>query len=276
MVDHVHFSVPGQVLLARVILDGIADQLADRGMRIDLDLLRSDGEYRRKLGDVPAERVMLYRKMGDMFGEAPMDRYNGHNARYLQQLTAMELQRLTPAEQRGIRAWTQQGQQAPLALTVADQLFEERDFRRAQQYYHAARLEAPFTRRGDLWATVQWAWSIKMQEKSFTSEQRKAMRSALERAAFLAHDPAIDPAFIDFVKGQLHHLLAEHDPALIYLERAFLAADFRRKYVMSIFHALAAELVRARRLDDAQRYARMAGEEHDRTQYFLRLVDALR
>jgi len=158
---------------------------------------------------------------------------------------------------------------------VADQLFEERDFLRAQQYYHAARLEAPFTRRGDLWATVQWAWSIKMQEKSFTAEQRDVVRSALERVAFLAHDPAIQPVFIDFVKGQLHHLLGEHDPALTHLERAFLDDDFRRKYVTSLFHALAAELVRANRLDDARRYARIAGEENDRTQYFLQFVNEL-
>ena len=158
---------------------------------------------------------------------------------------------------------------------MADQLFEERDFYRAQRYYHAARLEAPFTRRGDLWAAVQWAWSIKMQERPFTSEQRKAMRSALERAAFLAHDPAIEPAFIDFVQGQLHHLLEEHDPALSHLERAFLNVDFRRKYVMSLFYALATELVRAGRLDDARRYARVAGEVNDRTPFFLQLVEEL-
>ena len=102
------------------------------------------------------------------------------------------------------------------------------------------------------------------------------MRSVLERAAFLARDPAIEPAFIDFVKGQLHHLLAEHDPALTHLERAFLDTDFRRKYAMSLFQALAVELVRVGRLDDARRYAGMAGEETDRPQYFLRLVDALR
>ena len=203
-----------------------------------------------------------------------MDRYNGHNVRYLQQLTAMEWQRLTPAEQRGIRAWTQQGQE-PLALTVADQLFEERDFSRAKRYYHAARLEAPFTRRGDLWATVQWGWSIKMQEKPFAAEEREILRSTLERAAFLAHDPAIETAFIDFVQGQLHHLLEEHDPALSHLERAFLHVDFRRKYVMSLFYPLATELVRAGRLDDARSYARVAGEVNDRTPCFLQFVEEL-
>jgi len=270
MVDHVHFSVAGQALLARVLLGSISGLL-----QADLDLLRSDDEYRSRLGDVPAERAVLYRKMVELLSEAPMDRYNGHNARYLQQLAAMEWQRLTPAEQRGIRSWGEQGQQVPLALAVADQLFEVSDFRRAEQYYHAARLEAPFTRRGDLWATVQWAWSIK-QQQPFSPKQRQALESALERAAFLAHDPAIEPAFIDFVQGQFYHLLEERDLALVRLERAFLDGDFRRTYAMSLFHALAAELVWAERLDDARRYAQMAGETNGRTPYFLQLVEAQR
>ena len=273
-VDHVHFSVPGQALLARVILGSIGELAPDRGPEIDLDLVRNDEDYQRLLGDVPAERVLLQQKMASMLREKPMDRYNAHNARYLQQLMAMQWQRLVPAEQRGIKAWTQQNKQASLALTVADQLFEQRDFVRAQQYYHAARLEAPFTRRGDLWATVQWAWSIKMQGQLFTDGQREAMRSTLERADFLAHDPAIESPFIDFIKGQLYHLLGEHEPALAHLERAFLDSDFRRKYVMSLFHALAAELVRAGRLHDAQGYAHMAGEGNGRSAYFLQLVEA--
>jgi hypothetical protein len=273
-VDHVHFSVPGQALLARVILGSLGELASNTRPQLDLTLLRKDDEYRRQLGDVPAERVILHRKMADMLREKPMDLYNAHNARYLQQLTAMEWQRLVPAEQSGIKAWTQQDKQISLALTVADQLFEQRDFGRAQQYYHAARLETPFTRRGDLWATVQWAWSIKMQGRPFTDVQREAMQSTLERADFLAQDPAIEPPFIDFTKGHLHHLLGEHGPALVHLERAFLDSDFRRKYAMSLFHALAAELLRAGRLQDAQRYAHMAGEGNGRGEYFLQLVEA--
>ena len=269
MVDHVHFSVPGQILLAREILKGIA-QLED-GPRPDLDLVRDGGDYRLHLGDLPAERAMLYRKMGDMLGQVPMDRYNGHNARYLLQLAAMEWQRLRPAAQRGIQAWDGR---APLVLAVADRLFAEGDFRGAQQYYHAARLEAPFTRRGDLWSTVQWAWSIKMQEHAYTPEQRKVLRKTLDRADYLAYDPAIKPAFIDFAKGQLHHLLGDHDPALVHLERAFLNVDFRRKYAISLFRPLAAELVRAGRQGEGQRYATMVGEETGRPLVFRRLLDA--
>jgi hypothetical protein len=100
------------------------------------------------------------------------------------------------------------------------------------------------------------------------------MQSVLERASFLAHDTAIDPYFIDYIKGQLHHLLDERDLALVHLERAFLDRDFRRKYLLSLFHALAAELVSAGRLDDARRYALMAGEESNRPQYFLQMLEA--
>lgn len=269
MVDHVHFAVPGQVLLAREILKGIAQ--LDAGPRPDLDRVRDEGAYRLHLGDLPAERAMLYRKMGAMLSQAPMDRYNGHNARYLQQLAAMEWQRLTPAAQRGIQAWDGK---APLVLAVADRLFAAGDFRRAQQYYRAARLEAPFTRRGDLWSTVQWAWSIKMQEQAYTAEQRKVLRTTLDRVDYLAYDPAIKPAFIDFVKGQLHHLLEEYEPALVYLERAFLNVEFRRKYAISLFRPLAAELARVDRQDDALRYAAMVGEETGRPLDFRRLLDA--
>ena len=208
MVDHVHFSVAGQALLARTVLHSVAG-LQD----IDLGLLRSEEAYRRDLGDLPVERVVAYNKMGAMLAQAPLHQYNGHNARYLKQLAAMEGQRLSLGERRGVEQWIEQGfdlssaegRQEPLVLAVADQLFTERDFARAQVHYAAARREVPFTRRG-LWAAVQWGWCIKMQGMALTDEQRDEVRAALKQAGFLAHDPAMGAAFIDFVKGQLYHL----------------------------------------------------------------------
>ena len=97
MVDHVHFSVAGQALLARTVLHSIA-ALQD----IDLGLLRSAEAYRRDLGDLPVERVVAYNKMGAMLAQAPLHQYNGHNARYLKQLAAMEGQRLSLGERRGV------------------------------------------------------------------------------------------------------------------------------------------------------------------------------
>ena len=114
-----------------------------------------------------------------------------------------------------------------------------------------------------------------MQDKSLTEEQREVMRSSLERSAFLAQDPAADPAFIDYVQGQLHHLLGQGDLALVHLELAFLNEDFRRIYATSLFHALAAELVQARRLEDARRYAQLVGEENGRAQHYLNVVEGM-
>ncbi len=267
MVDHVHFSVAGQALLARTVLHSVAG-LQD----IDLGLLRSAEAYRRDLGDLPVERVVVYNKMGAMLAQAPLHQYNGHNARYLKQLAAMEGQRLSLGERRGVEQWMEQGRQGPLVLAVADQLFIERDFARAQVHYAAALREVPFTQRG-LWAAVQWGWCIKMQGMVLSDEQRDELRVALKQAGFLAHDPAVGTSFVDFVKGQLYHLLAEHDPALLHLERAFLAEDFRRRYALSLFQALAVELVWAGRVEDAREYARLVGEEVGQEAHFLRIVE---
>ena len=267
MVDHVHCSVAGQALLARTVLHSIAALEA-----IDLGLLRSAEAYRRDLGDLPVERVVAYNKMGAMLAQAPLHQYNGHNARYLKQLAAMEGQRLSPGERRGVEQWIEQGRQGPLVLAVADRLFTERDFARAQVHYAAALREVPFTRRG-LWAAVQWGWCVEMQGMALTNEQRDEVRVALKQAGFLAHDPAVGAAFIDFVKGQLYHLLAERDPALLHLERAFLAEDFRRRYALSLFQALAAELVWAGRVEEAREYARLVGGEVGQEAHFLRIVE---
>ena len=267
MVDHVHFSVAGQALLARTVLHSVAG-LQD----IDLGLLRSAEAYRRDLGDLPVERVVVYNKMGAMLAQAPLHQYNGHNARYLKQLAAMEGQRLSLGERRGIEQWMEQGRQGPLVLAVADQLFTERDFARAQVHYAAARREVPFTRRG-LWAAVQWGWCIKMQGMMLTDGQRDEVGVALKQAGFLAHDPAVGASFVDFVKGQLYHLLAERDPALLHLERAFGDEDFRRRYALSLFQALAFELVWAGRVEDAREYARLVGREVGQEAHFLRIVE---
>ena len=270
MVDHVHFSVAGQALLARTVLHSVAELET-----IDLGLLRNAEAYRRDLGDLPVERVVAYNKMGAMLAQAPLHQYNGHNALYLKQLAAIEGQRLSLGERRGVEQWIEQGRQGPLVLAVADQLFTARDFARAQVHYAAALREVPFTRRG-LWAAVQWGWCIKMQGMVLTDGQREEVRAALKQAGFLAHDPAVGASFVNFIKGQLYHLLAEHDPALLHLERAFLDEDFRRRYALSLFQALAVELVWAGRVEDAREYARLVGGEVGQEAHFLRIVEGQR
>ena len=190
-------------------------------------------------------------------------------------MAAMEGQRLSLGERRGVEQWIKQGRQGPLVLAVADQLFTARDFARAQVYYAAALREVPFTRRG-LWAAVQWGWCVEMQGMVLTDEQRDEVRAALKQAGFLAHDPAVGASFIDFIKGQLYHLLVEHDPALLHLERAFLDEDFRRRYALSLFQALAAELVWTGRVEDAREYAHLVGGEVGQEAHFLRIVEGQR
>ena len=112
-----------------------------------------------------------------------------------------------------------------------------------------------------------------MQGMALTDGQRDEVGVALKQAGFLAHDPAVGVAFVDFVKGQLYHLLGERDPALLHLERAFLAEDFRRRYALSLFQALAFELVWAGRVEDAREYARLVGGEVGQEGRFLRIVE---
>jgi tetratricopeptide (TPR) repeat protein len=113
-----------------------------------------------------------------------------------------------------------------------------------------------------------------MQGMALTNEQRDEVRAALKQAGFLAHDPAVGASFIDFVKGQLYHLLEERDLALLHLERAFGDEDFRRRYALSLFQALAAELVWAGRVEEAREYARLVGGEVGQETHFLRIVEA--
>ena len=75
MVDHVHFSTAGQILLARLILGSISDLMLSAEQQIALEQLDDDGDYRQRLGDVPVESVALHRKMAAMLTQEPMKQY---------------------------------------------------------------------------------------------------------------------------------------------------------------------------------------------------------
>ena len=60
---------------------------------------------------------------------------------------------------------------------------------------------------------------------------------------------------------------------MLHLERAFLVKDFRRRYALSLFQALAVELVWAGRVEDAREYARLVGGEVGQAAHFLRMVE---
>lgn len=273
MADHVHPSVRGQYLLARALVAALVQRLpADS---LELARLRDESGYRRLLGDLPVEQVRVDQAMAKLLAEKPMDRYNGYNARLFAQRAAAGWQSLAEAERTGARKWDGRQDEIPLVLEVADQFFAARDFVRARQHYAAARLEAPFTPRGDLWAAVQWAWSTRLLGEPLTPAEQEELREALARVDFVALAPEIDAAFVDFVRGELHHFLGDHRDALVHLERAFGAVEFRRRFAFSLFPGLAAELIHAGRLEEARQQARLLSAEVGGNPYFPQLVERL-
>ena len=273
MADHVHPSVRGQYLLASAVVAALEQRWPVDSL--DLPQLRAEREYRRLLGDLPVERVRVDQAMAKLLAEKPMDRYNGHSAHLFARRAAAGWQALSESERAGAVKWDEHQDEIPLALEVADQLFIAREFARARQHYAAARLEAPFTPRGDLWAMVQYAWATRLLGEPLTRAERDELRAALDRVEFVALAPEIDTAFIHFIRGEFQHFLEDHPAALIHLERAFEAAEFRRRFAFTLFPALAAELIHAGRLEEARKQARLLGAEVGGERYFLQLVDAL-
>ena len=174
---------------------------------VDLERLRSDAQYRDLLGDLPVGRLRVYQAMAELFSRPPMDRYNAPNATRYRQLAKQLWEGLSAAEQRGAEQWMRHRDQGLLALQVAEQLFAAGDFPTARSYYRAARREAPFTLRGDLWATVQWGRTFAMNGETISGDRAAVLQSALQRLPFIAGSASADPGFAALIKGQLHFLL---------------------------------------------------------------------
>ena len=274
MQDHVHPTVAGQVLLARAVLEAMG-KLPGIGLpAVDADRLRSDETYQMLLGDLPAGRVKVYRGMGELLSLPPMDRYNAHNADRFRRLAAETWQALSEAEKRGFRQRRESGEDIPLTLNIADQLFAVGDFAAAEKYYAAARREAPYTLMGDLWAAFRWALSIRrLGGEEFSPAQRDELQAALERCELVVLATGAQTRYNDFFTGLFYNLLGESDRALEYLERALEEPEIRSRFARVLFPVLAEELIRAGRLEDARRYARQIGgrESH----HFRLLVETL-
>ena len=144
----------------------------------------------------------------------------------------------------------------------------------AAPYYAAARREAPFTPRGDLWAAVQWGWAISLSNGALSAPQRQTLAEALGRAGFVARSPGMDPGFIAMVRGVLLHFLERHGEALPQLEEAFAVPQIRQQFAYTLFPALAAELVAAGRTETARQQAQLAAAA-DGNPYFAELVETL-
>ena len=256
MADYVHPSVRGQALMARAILDKLEIILVEKSPQ--LKKVRRDEAYQAMLGDLPIERVVLQRTIAKLLASPPMDRYNGHNARFFRQRARAEWQQLSAPERLVAEKWLEHQGDMPLVLDAAEQLFAARDFSQARLHYAASRRNAPFTLRADLWAAVQWAWTMRLEKRALAPADREQLRQALDRADLLAEGrgPELSPPILNYIRGELHYFLAEYEEALPFLEAVYNRDDFRSELADTLFPALAAALVHAGRAEEAGRLTR--------------------
>ncbi len=207
MVDHVHPSIAGQILVARTIVAAMVEVPAAAVPPVDGRRLREDDEYRRALGDLPVLRWQVDHNMAELLASPPLDRYNAHNAIRFRRLAGQQWRQLTRAEQQGVVEGARHPVDVPLVLKVADRLFAAEDMSRAQAYYAASRGQAPFTAVGDLWAAVRWAQAIRRSGRDLTPLERARLEECLGRLPFVVPEPELDPSFMAGIQGQLRDLL---------------------------------------------------------------------
>ena len=148
MVDHVHPSIAGQILMARAIVAAMAEVPAAVVPPVDGRRLQEDDQYRRTLGDLAVLRWQVDHNMAQLLASPPLDRYNAHSAIRFRRLAGQQWRQLTRAEQQGVVEGARHAVDVPLVLKVADRLFAAEDMSRAQAYYAASRRQAPFTAVG--------------------------------------------------------------------------------------------------------------------------------
>ena len=214
MVDHVHPSIAGQLLMARTIAAAISQVPAATVPPVDARRLRGDEEYRRLLGDVPVLRWQVDHNMAELLASPPLDRYNAHNAIRFQRLAAQGWRQLTKAEQQGVIGPTRHPVDVPLVLKVADRLFAAEDMSRARIYYAASRRQAPFAAVGDLWAAARWAQAIRRSGRDLTPVEQARLEECLARLPFVVPAPELDSSFMARVERQLKDLLGHPRQAL--------------------------------------------------------------
>ena len=244
MVDHLHPVAAGQVLLTRAIvaaLEGasapwqIAPGAADR--------LATADEYRRRLGDLPVERLAVLRAMAVLLAAPPLDAGNEGQVQTLRQQAVALWDELSAGEQSGVERWrTGEGPEL-LALNVADACYAAREYERARAYYRAARLEEPYTIWGDLWSTLRYVRCGQLVGDSIGSAERSTLHALLDRLRFLSEAPDFSLGLQDFIRGYTYHLLGEHVKALAALESAVQDANIRKTFTTDLLELLVAELI---------------------------------
>ena len=277
MVDHLHPAAAGQVLLARAIvaaLEGapapwqIASGAADR--------LATADEYRRRLGDLPVERLAVLRAMAVLLASPPLDAGNEGQVQTLRQQAVALWDELSAGEQSGVERWrTGEGPEL-LALNVADACYAAREYERARAYYRAARLEEPYTIWGDLWSTLRYVRCGQLAGDSIGSAERSTLHALLDRLRFLSEAPDFSLGLQDFIRGYTYHLLGEHVKALAALESAVQDANIRKTFTTDLLELLVAELIISGRSADAERYAVEIAAEQGQEAFGRALVEQIR
>jgi hypothetical protein len=196
MVDHVHPTARGHALLARAIVE----MLAARRGRLQVPpgwsaRAPTDAELLAAHGADGVEAYALAYAAAELLARPPLEQHD--RSAWNRRQAELGWQQLSPAEQAGFSTWVRLGRRPPLALTVADKLFEARRFADAVRHYSAARLEAPFTPWADLWPALrQGRARMYLQDGTLTAEQHRELQLVRRRAALVAGVPETDPAFM--------------------------------------------------------------------------------
>ena len=256
MADHLHPAATGQVLLARSIVTALEGASAPWEVALGAtDQLAVADEYRRRLGDLPVERLAVLQAMTVLLAAPPLDEGNERRMQTLRQQAAVLWNELSAGEQSGVERWRTGAGPELLALNVADACYAAQEYERARAYYRAARLEEPYTIWGDLWSMLRQMRCGQLAGDPIGPAECSALSGLLDRLRFLSEAPDFSPGLQDFIRGYAYHLLGEHIRALAALESAAQDANIRKTFTTDLLELLVAELMSADRLADAERYA---------------------
>ena len=277
MADHLHPAAAGQVLLARSIVAALEGAPAPWKVALGAaDGLAAADEYRRRLGDLPVERLAVLRAMVVLLAAPPLDEGNKRRVQTLREQATALWDELSAGEQSGVERWrTGEGPEL-LALNVAEACYDAQEYARARAYYRAARLEEPYTIWGDLWSTLRQMRCGQLAGDPIGSTERAALSGLLDRLRFLSEAPDFSLGLQDFIRGYAYHLLEEHVRALADLESAAQDANIRKKFTTDLLELIVAELMTAGRLADAERYAVQVAAEQQQGAFGRALVAQIR